>query len=128
MYKNDKYRVAINIELSNGVYVFDDYTATGKTRLCKELKELQRSGEAVVGYTYGDDKLGINLIDVFEKLNPKVLLLDRYDMYNGSFNNEIVKWSEQAIVLIDCKGELKVDCDTDWCAIEMAADKIEVIQ
>ena len=127
MYSNSKYSVAISIDLPNGVYEFNEDSATGKTRLCKELKELQRLGESVIGYTYGDDRLGINLIEVFNKIHPKVLVLDRYDMYNGTFNNEIVKWSADTIILVDCKGDLQVDCEVDWCTIEMTADKIEVV-
>lgn len=128
MYKNDKYNTEINIDLKNGVYVFDDRSATGKTRLCKELKELRRLGEPVIGYTYGDDKLGINLVDVINKVNPKVLLLDRYDMYNGTFNSQLTDWGKNAIVLIDCKGDLETEAYTDWCTIEMGPREIEVIQ
>lgn len=127
MYSNSKYGVTIRIDLPNGVYEFNEDSATGKTRLCKELKELQRLGESVIGYTYGDDRLGINLIEVFNKIRPKVLVLDRYNMYNGTFNNEIVKWSADTIILVDCKGDLQIDCKADWCTIEMTADKIEVV-
>jgi len=128
MYKNNKYNEEINIELENGIYVFDEKSATGKTRLCKDLKELRKLGEPVVGYTYGDDKLGIDLAAVVRKISPKVLMLDRYDMYNGSFNDKIVEWSINTIVLIDCKGDLKLEAYVDWCTIEMGPRKIEVLQ
>ena len=128
MYKNDKYDIEININLDNGIYVFDEKFATGKTRLCKVLKELRKLGEPVVGYTYGDDNLGINLIDITNKVNPKVLMLDRYDMYNGTFNKELAEWSKNAVILIDCKGNLKTDIYIDWCIIKMKPGKIEVAQ
>lgn len=128
MYKNDKYDVEININLENGIYVFDEKSATGKTRLCKALKELRKLGEPVVGYTYGDDKLGISLVDLVSKVNPKVIMLDRYDMYNGTFNERFTGWSKKAIVLIDCKGDLEAETCTDWCTIEMQSREIEVVQ
>ncbi len=128
MYKNDKYDIEININLDNGIYVFDEKFATGKTRLCKVLKELRKLGEPVVGYTYGDDNLGINLIDITNKVNPKVLMLDRYDMYNGTFNKELAEWSKNAVILIDCKGNFKTDIYIDWCIIKMKPGKIEVAQ
>lgn len=128
MYKNNKYNVFIDIELENGIYIFDENSATGKTRLCKELKEFQKMGEPVIGYTYGDNNLGINLEEVFKRINPKVLLLDRYDMYNGTFNNQILQWSNNTIILIDCKGDLEINYDVEWCTIEMTASKIEVVQ
>lgn len=128
MYKNDEYDVEININLENGIYVFDEKSATGKTRLCKVLKELRKLGEPVVGYTYGDDKLGISLVDLVSKVNPKVIMLDRYDMYNGTFNDRLTDWAQKAIILIDCKGDLEVETCTDWCTIEMKSRKIEVVQ
>lgn len=45
MYSNNKYDVEIRIDLENGVYVFDEDSATGKTRLCKQLNELQKLGK-----------------------------------------------------------------------------------
>lgn len=128
MYKNDKYDVEVNINLDNGIYVFDEKSATGKTRLCKVLKELRKLGEPVIGYTYGDDNLGISLIDITNKVNPKVLMLDRYDMYNGTFNNELAEWSKNAVILIDCKGDLETKTYTDRCTIEMGPREIEVVQ
>lgn len=128
MYKNDMYDVEINIKLENGIYVLDEKSATGKTRLCKVLKELRKLGEPVVGYTYGDEKLGISLVDIASRVKPKVLMLDRYDMYNGTFNERFTEWSKDAIILIDCKGDLETDACTDWCTIEMEPRKIEVLQ
>lgn len=128
MYKNNRYDIEINIDLENGVYVFDEKSATGKTRLCKELKELRKLGEPVIGYTYGDDKLGISLVDITSKIKPKVLMLDRYDMYNGTFNKNLDEWAKDTIVLIDCKGDLETEISTDWCTIEMGAKEIEVVQ
>lgn len=128
MYKNNVYSTEVNIHLESGVFVFDEKSATGKTRLCKELKELRKLGEPVIGYSFGDENLGINLVDLCNKVNPKVLLLDRYDMYNGMFNDAIMKWANDTIILIDCKGNLKLDIEADWCTIKMGPRIIEVKQ
>ena len=40
MYRNNKYRFEIDIELDNGVYFFNPISATGKTNLYKKLKKL----------------------------------------------------------------------------------------
>lgn len=77
MYSNSKYNVTINIYLENGIYVFDEDSATGKTRLCNELKELQKLGEPVIGYTYNDDKLGIDL-KTLSVLDKSISLLTEY--------------------------------------------------
>lgn len=126
MYKNEKYNTKINIALDNGIYVFDETSATGKTRLCNELKELRKLGEPVIGYTYNDDKLGIDLCDLVNRVHPKVILLDRYDMYNGMFDEQIIKWSSNATVLIACKGYLSISSYTEWCCIDMQSARIEV--
>lgn len=128
MYKNNVYSTEVNIHLESGVFVFDEKFATGKTRLCKELKELRKLGEPVIGYSFGDENLGINLVDLCDKVNPKVLLLDRYNMYNGMFNDAIMKWANDTIILIDCKGNLKLDIEADWCTIKMGPRIIEVKQ
>ena len=43
----DKYSTTIDIKLDAGVYVFDNQSSTGKTRLYKELRECQKYGENV---------------------------------------------------------------------------------
>lgn len=49
-------------------------------------------------------------------------------MYNGMFREQIVDWAKHSIILIDCKDDLNVDCDADWCCIEMSPARIEVTQ
>lgn len=128
MYNNTKYNVKISINLENGIYVFDNESATGKTRLYKELKEHTKLGESVFAYSYNDDKLGIDLDKILKSKDFKVILLDRYDMYNGSFSDILIDKSKSSIILIDCKNILNINYDADWCYIEMSSGKIEVLQ
>lgn len=46
-----KYSVKINVNLDNGVYVFDNESATGKSRLYSLVKKYSAYGEPVAGYT-----------------------------------------------------------------------------
>ena len=57
-----------------------------------------------------------------------MILLDRYDLYNGDYAETIIKCSKDAVVLIDCKSEVKNINNDDWCTIEMTQDRIEVTQ
>lgn len=128
MYKNEKYRIKVNIDLNNGVYIFSDESATGKTRLYKVLKDIQRWDKDVVAYTYGEYQEGISLSDVLKR-NPdcKVVMLDRYDMYIGKFKQEIADYSNKCIVLVDCKySNYVVHPDEELCFIDMGIDYITV--
>lgn len=128
MYRLNKYNVAINIELEPGIYVFDNQSATGKTRLAKLLSEYQAYGEPVVSYTYNDKLKGLSLGDFIKDKKYKVILLDRYDLYNGDYSEDIKKHAKESIVLIDCKSEVKNINDDEWCNIVMSEDSIEVMQ
>lgn len=127
MYQNSEYTIEIVIPLENGIFVFDENSAIGKTRLCNELKELRKLGEPVIGYTYNDDQLGIDLPKLVNDVDPKVILLDRYDMYNGLFDEQMVEWAKTAVVLVDCKCELNINYAAEWCNINMEPARIEVI-
>ena len=69
-----KYSVKINVNLDNGVYVFDNESATGKSRLYSLVKKYSAYGEPVAGYTFEDYmNYGIdNLIDKCEEMYPDI--------------------------------------------------------
>lgn len=128
MFRLDKYNVKINIKLENGIYTFDRESSTGKTRLYKVLRQYQSVGEPVSAYTYQDKKLGIPIESVIDSSKFKLIMLDRYDMYNGDAIELIKKHSKNSIILIDCKLALKGNIDDNWCYIEMTPDLIEVLE
>lgn len=128
MYSIDKYNVKIKINLESGIYVFDNESATGKTRLAKMLAEYQAYGEPVISYTYNDYLKGISLNNMIKNKKYEVIMLDRYDLYNGEYSDIIREFSKDTIVLMDCKSEVKNIEDDDWCDITMTADCIEVSQ
>lgn len=126
MYRLDSYSVEIIINLENGIYVFDNESATGKTRLCKLFKEYQAYGEAIASYTYNDKLLGYPISKVLIPNKYKVILLDRYDLYEGDGKEFINKCANNTIILIDCKDKFTVTNEEDWCSIKMQHNKIEV--
>lgn len=124
----EEYKDKIYINLENGVYIFDDESATGKSRLCSLMKEYRGNGRLdIFGYTY-IDRYDISFEQVFNKGKTKVVLLDRYDMYLGEAAEWISKYKNDMVILIDCKGEFKdIDVeDWDYCYIKMTVNSIEV--
>lgn len=127
MYSNHNYRINIDIYLENGVYVFHKQSATGKTRLAKELRDLQAYDRDVASYTYNDKLLGVDISSCFQQ-QYKVILLDRYDMYNGDGADLIKAYEDKAIILLDCKDMRgpQIACDYEICFVDMTDTRIEV--
>ena len=125
MYMNTEYNPNVIINLNNGIYIFDNEPATGKTRLCKHLKKLKAYGEPVDSFTYNDllrgDKLDTVLIP-----DNKVILLDRYDMYRNDGHDLINECAKDSIILIACNTPFIGSLYSEICYIEMTEDSIEV--
>lgn len=128
MYINDKYSIMIHIKLGNGLYVFDSEASTGKTRLFKELRKHQTYGEAISTYTYNDKLLGHRIEDALIPNKYKVIMLDRYDQYEGDGAELINECAKTCIILIDCKESFSASTEDKWCTIKMSAKLIEVIE
>lgn len=124
---NNEYSTKINIDLENGLYTFNNMSATGKTRLYKVLKALQLAGEPVAAYSFEDYKYGVDLKAFLEKNRNKcVLLIDRYDMFDGMYRKEIAEYSDASIVLVDYKGKLSFTDNDGLCFIQMTSNSITV--
>ena len=130
MYSNNTRSPNLNIELEPGIYRFDCESGSGKTRLCKALKDYRVAGEPVISYSYQDSILGLPIDNVLVPNKYKVIMLDRYDMYNGSGVEILGKCVENTVILIDCKGSLKVPKElyskVHFCCISMDKNEIEV--
>lgn len=128
MVRIDKSYPVIDIQLENGIYVFDNLAATGKTRLYKELRKYQIYEGNVASYSYNDYLLGMPIESVLVSSKYKVIMLDRYDMYNGVGADLIRSCKDESIILIDCKRWLKFNVEYEFCAIEMTNKLIEVFE
>ena len=118
--------IDIIINLRNGVYYFEEVSSTGKSRLAKLLKVYSRKGLPVISYSYDDKVLGIPFSILVKPGKQELLLLDRYDLYNGEFKEEIEEFAKTGVVLIDIKGPSKVACEE--CIIKMEKTLIEVAE
>jgi len=118
-------RCKITINLTNGLYVFGNKSATGKTRLYKELVKLKAYGNNVAAYTFNDKLLGHPIEDVLNS-GAEVILLDRYDMYSGDGVEIIDQIKDKCVLLIDCKKIPDKLPDFEGCTIKMTRDSIEV--
>lgn len=122
---------SIKVNLEPGLYLFDGNSSTGKTYLCKLLKQLRGRGEPVDGYTYADARR-IGLREYLRGLDLpsqdiRVLLLDRYDMYAGQFCDVIAELREHCVVLLDCKLDHHLGTSDDGiCEIILEEGRIEV--
>lgn len=128
MYAINNSDVELIFSLENGLYLFEPEASTGKTRLCKEIRKHQQYGEDIASYSYEDKQSGIDIQTVLNSDQYKVIMLDRYDMYNGDGAELIKECAKHSIVLIDCKSGLNFVADDDLCMIEMTPSKIEVLQ
>lgn len=122
-YNGKQFLPRVEIDLAPGAYVFAKDSAIGKTRLYKTLLDVRRYGD-VVAYTYDDtfDNRDIESLAA----NAKVIMFDRYDMYINKFTDLIDKYSDNAIILIDCKNNADLDIGYDYCDIEMSLSEIKV--
>ena len=114
---NDKlWDTKINIDADNGVYLLGGSSADGKTWLCEELAKMGIEYGDTVGYTYDDYRKHIKLGDMIKntcKKIPAVIMIDRYDMYPGELNDDIRKYAETSIVLVDARNT-KIVNDIDY--------------
>lgn len=125
--KDKKQSVDISINLDNGLYIMDLYSASGKTRLTNLIKLLEAYGEPVVGYTYNDYlENKYDFREYLDRKNPKVIILDRYDMYYEAYKDVLEKWRNKAIVLVDSKSGFGLPQVDDLTYIEMTETSIEV--
>lgn len=124
----NRYLPTININLSPGVYIFSNESATGKSRLCKELRKNQMYGERVASYSYEDFLLNRSLDSILASKDYDVIMLDRYDLYNGEGSSLIEKLKDTCVILIDCKSGLNFSVPYEFCFLNMDKDSLEVVE
>lgn len=130
MYLFDKSAPVVRINLSNGIYVFDCESATGKSYLADRLRELRGIGEPVDSFSlpdvrkFGSPEAALSGVD-FSMSELKVILLDRYSQYVGKFTDTINELKGTCIVLVDCKRMTGLAV-TGHCNITLSASEIEV--
>lgn len=120
----DKYRIKIKCNIDKpGVYLFDDISGTGKTRLTELLKTYRSYGENVLAYSYEDYMSNSNI----GSINDGLVVIDRYDMIAPNLVSDIRKLAKNNIVLIDYKGsDIRFTSDDKFCAVELHKNSIDI--
>lgn len=126
MYTNDYFKVKLAINLENGVYLLNAESATGKTRLCKELRNQYLKFGDVYSVTY--HSLKPDKIQLSSQGDFKVIMFDRFDLYSqdAEVKDLILKYCEQSIILIDCKNNFSFEGTASVVDIHMEQYRIEV--
>lgn len=128
MYKTpDIFRTQILIDAKQGLYIFDDESAIGKTRLYHELKSLQAAGEPVCAVRYDDGVPIQELRRWTDEREIKVVMVDRYDMYQSRELDMLLgQLCQKLTVLLDCKRGTAIKCEDETVFMSMGQNRIEV--
>lgn len=90
------------------------------------LRKNQMYKENVTSYSYNDYLINIPIESVLIPNKYKVVMLDRYDMYNGVGKDLISACKDSTIILIDCKKGLNFVVDYEFCYLEMTDSLMEI--
>lgn len=113
----------VRIDLVPGLYNFHPASATGKTLLLKMVRSVGERDKIAV--TYHDILMGIDLNKMIA-VKPKLLILDRFDLYDG-LSDVLEKLKNiDCIAMVDYKTERNF-CDfDDTCFVTLHKDSLEV--
>lgn len=131
IYDGKQYYPKLNIELEPGVYLFSLDSGTGKTYTRRVLNDVARYRDTLA-YSYEDYICGRTLEEELKRVggNPKVLLLDRYDIYVNEYHsivNVVNALSESTIILVDLKNPDRLPFNYDDLAfIDLTEGEIDI--
>ena len=117
--------IKVIINLEKGVYSAGVNSSTGKTYLYNVINAFARN--IAVAISYSDVERGINPAELIEKIQPEIVLFDRYDMYAGKYDNLIRDIADKTIVIIDYKLESSLRDIMREAEFIISAGKIEVV-
>lgn len=113
----------VSINLEPGLYSFHPDSATGKTLLVKMVKSIGEKD--MVAITYHDIIMGIDLNKIISG-NPKLLILDRFDLYDEESAKLEALRGTDCVTIVDYKTERRF-CDfDDTCFVTLDRNQLEV--
>lgn len=113
----------VSIDLEPGLYDIYSASATGKTLLSKMIKSI--GDEKKLAVTYHDILMGLDLERVIEK-QPELLMLDRFDLYDGYIEVLEKLKKMDCVTLVDYKTQRNF-CDfDDTCFMALSEECLEV--
>jgi hypothetical protein len=113
----------VNIRLTSGVYDFESSSARGKTLLVKMIKSL--GDKDMVALTYNDILLGIDIEGIISR-KPRLIVFDRFDMYDDKFEVLEKLKGTDIIVLVDYKTQRHFCNFDDTCWVTLTENSLEV--
>lgn len=128
MFKFNVSGIEVSINLSPGIYIMNNKSAVGKTRLGLLLEKKFLIDGSTLYYSYSDYAKGIKLTDILEKRDYNVVLIDRLDMFVSKYNvfSDIDKYKYNTIFLLDLKSISSHYHDLQYCNVKMRETEIEV--
>ena len=127
IYENNNIIPAIRIAFECGIHTFQNESSTGKSWLAEQLQILHRMGEPVMSITYNDVLDGVIERKLEISKECKIIMFDRYDMYNGEYLEEMKLLAKNAMLLVDCKYGIVHLLEELSCEIQCSKDLIEVV-
>ena len=113
----------VKIDLEPGLYNFHSESATGKTLLLKMVKSIGEKDKIAI--TYHDILMGLELDKVFA-MQPKLLILDRFDLYDEA-SEKLEKFRQaDCVTLVDYKTGRNFCNFDDTCFVTLHKDMLEV--
>lgn len=126
MYNVDRFITKVKVNLDNGLYRFYCESATGKSYLCKLLKQYREAREYVAAYSYQDKVAGLPIESVFYE-GVKLVMFDRCDLYDADIIDVVQKHYKDTIILLDIKNlNKKLAQIADLVFIDLGKDYITV--
>lgn len=127
MFKITKYYPNVEILLNPGVYIFDIYSAIGKTYLYKVAEKYRHFGERISGYSYSEYLDNIPMKSRLDNSKYDVCIIDRYDMYYREGISEIQQFVKNGgIVLVATQKGVIPPNQSETCYIEFNNTVIRV--
>lgn len=103
MFSTEKYATNIHVYLDNGLYIFTNYSATGKSYLSELCYKYGAYGEPIGRFSYEQFANGDSLEEITKRRPYRLFVVDRYDMYVGEGRDALLKLAKDCIVLVDLK-------------------------
>jgi hypothetical protein len=125
MIRLDKGSLEIDIKLDNGIYIMGYNSGEGKTYLAKCISSIT-SRKDFICLSYNNFSYVSSLYELAENRRASLIILDRYDMYNGTFADDILRLKDKAIILIDSKQVTEFEDQSEICKIRLGKNNIEV--
>lgn len=104
----------VTLDIQPGAYVLGETSGEGKSYLTEILDKARRAGfNKIISITKSDIDLGFKVQSLIGT-EFDVLMLDRYDLYEGAEIADIIKTHPNSYILVDCKhgfGAWQVDRD-----------------